>query len=181
MLAMKTLKSLLWKGKQLSDEMREEFDSLPTLTVNELREKFGEVLAYATKSRNRQFLMRKITWGIQAREWGDISPAARKRAHDLADLRFLRVRMPRDPETEVPDTEGTYVVRKKVKLSRDPRIPMPGCIITKDWDGGRIEVRVTDDDFEYAGRQYRSLSAIAREVTGTNWNGFLFFGLGGGK
>lgn len=181
MLGMNILKSLIWSGKRLTTEMREEIDSLPALTVNELREKFGEVLGYASKSRNRQFLLRKITWGIQAREWGDICPAARKRAHDLADLRHLRVRMPRDAEMGLPDADGTLVVRKKLKLSRDPRIPMPGCLLTKDWDKKRIEVRVLEGGFEFEDRRYRSLSAIAREITGTNWNGFLFFGLGGGK
>jgi hypothetical protein len=126
MLGMKTLKSLIWKGKQLASEMHDEIDSLPALTVNGLREKFGEVLGYATQSRNRMFLIRKITWGIQAREWGDISPEARKRAHELADLRHLRIRMPKDAEMGVPVVDGTCVVRTKVKLSRDPRIPMPG-------------------------------------------------------
>jgi hypothetical protein len=179
MLSMKTLNSLIWRGKQLPVGMRKEIESLPALTVNELREKFGAVLGYATGSRNRQFLMRKITWGIQARKWGDISPAARQRAHELADLRFLRTRMAR--ELQVPVAEGTCVVRKKVKLSRDPRIPMSGCLLTKDWGDKRIEVRILDDGFEFEGRRYRSLSAIAKEVTGTNWNGFSFFGLGGGK
>jgi hypothetical protein len=179
MLSMKTLKSLIWRGKQLTAEMREEIESLPALTVNELREKFGEVLGYATASRNRHFLMRKITWGIQARKWGDISPAARQRAHELADLRFLRTRMAR--ELQVPVAEGGSVSRRKIRLSRDPRLPMPGCLLTKDWGERRIEVRVVDDGFEFEGRRYRSLSAIAKEVTGTNWNGFSFFGLGGGK
>lgn len=176
MLAMKTLNSLIWNNKQLTDDMREEIESLPTLTVNELREKFGDVLGYATQSRNRQFLIRKITWGIQAREWGDISPQARKRAHDLADLRFLRTRLPRD--LQPPVVEGGAKLSKKVKLSRDPRLPMPGCILTKDWDQERIEVRVLEEGFEYQDRHYKSLSAIAKEITGTNWNGFLFFGLG---
>lgn len=179
MLGMKTHKSLIWKGKQITSEMREEIDSLTALTVNELREKFGEVLGYATGSRNRMFLIRKITWGIQAREWGDISPQARKRAHDLADLRFLRTRLPKDMKVPMADKGST--AKKQVNLSRDPRIPMPGCILTKDWNDRRIEVRVTDEGFEYEGRAYRSLSAIAKEVTGTNWNGFNFFGLGGGK
>jgi hypothetical protein len=179
MLPMKSLNSLIWRAKQLTAEMREEIESLPTLTVNELRGKFGEVLGYATGSRNRQFLMRKITWGIQARQWGDISPAARQRAHELADLRFLRIRMAR--EIQVPVLEGGSVSRRKIKLSRDPRLPMPGCLLTKDWGERRIEVRVVDDGFEFEGRRYRSLSAVAKEVTGTNWNGFMFFGLGGGK
>lgn len=177
MLEMKAhTKNLIWEGHRLTPQMREEIDALPELTVNELRGKFSEVLGYATHSRNRQFLIRKITWGIQARQWGDISPQTRKRAHDLADFRFLRLRMPKGYEAPAPEQGDT--VRKKVSMSRDTRLPMPGAMLVKDHEGKRIDVKVLDDAFEYEGRRYRSLSAIAREVTGTNWNGFKFFGLG---
>ncbi|MEE4209549.1 MAG: DUF2924 domain-containing protein, partial [Parvularcula sp.] len=103
---MKTHKSLIWNGKQLTPEMREEIESLPELTVNELREKFAEVLGYGTNSRNRNYLIRKLTWAIQAREWGDISPEARSTAHSLADFRFLRLRMPRSEEMGAPVQYG---------------------------------------------------------------------------
>jgi len=179
---MKATKLPIWKGKRLTAPMREEIVALPGLTVNELREKFGEVLGYATGSRNRQFLIRKLTWAIQARQWGDISPEARAMAHELADFRFLRVRMPKDTQMAVTEGEGGTVVRKAIKLSRDPRLPMPGAIITKDYDGKRLEVRVLENGFEYNNQRYRSLSAIAREITGTSWNGFIFFfGTGGNK
>ena len=54
---------------------------------------------------------------------------------------------------------------------------MPGSVIVKDHRGKTIVVRVLDDGFEYDGRRFASLSAIAKEITGTKWNGFLFFGL----
>lgn len=50
----------------------------------------------------------------------------------------------------------------------------------RKWGDKRVEVRVLEDGFAFEGRRYRSLSAIAKEVTGTNWDGFLFFGRGGG-
>ncbi len=175
---MKATNLPFWKGKRLTPQMQEEIAALPGLTVNELREKFGEVLGYVTGSRNRQFLIRKLTWAIQAREWGDISPQARARAHELADFRFLRVRMSNSIAIPAEGTGGT-VVRKPARLSRDPRLPMPGAVITKDYDGKRLEVRVLENGFEYNNQRYRSLSAIAREITGTSWNGFLFFALGG--
>lgn len=178
MLPMKMHKSLIWKKKKLTPEMREEIKSLPELTVNELREKFAEVLGYGSHSRNRSYLIRKLTWAIQAKEWGDISPETRTAAHQLADLRFLRLRMPHN-EDPVCVQQDFSVVRKKIAISRDPRLPMPGCIITRDYGDKHIEIRVREQGFEFEGRTYRSLSAIAREVTGTNWNGFAFFGLGG--
>ena len=58
----------------------------------------------------------------------------------------------------------------------DPRLPPVGEEIAREYKGRKIVVKVRDAGFEYEGKLYRSLSAIAREVTGTKWNGFLFFG-----
>jgi hypothetical protein len=54
---------------------------------------------------------------------------------------------------------------------------MPGSVIVKDHQGRTIVVRVLDHGFEYDGNRFASLSAIAGKITGTKWNGFLFFGL----
>lgn len=54
---------------------------------------------------------------------------------------------------------------------------MPGGVIVKQFRGETLVVKVTDQGFEYGDRRYTSLSAIAQEITGTKWNGFLFFGL----
>jgi hypothetical protein len=61
--------------------------------------------------------------------------------------------------------------------ARDPRLPAPGCILRRAHGGVEHEVSVHESDFEYRGQRYRSLSKIAREITGTAWNGLLFFGL----
>jgi len=53
----------------------------------------------------------------------------------------------------------------------------PGTLLTRQFENRRIVVKVLEDGFEYQSQQYRSLSAIAREITGTRWNGLLFFGL----
>ncbi len=60
---------------------------------------------------------------------------------------------------------------------RDSRLPVPGTVLTRQFENRRIVVTVLKDGFEYQSRRYRSLSAIAREVTGTRWNGLSFFGL----
>lgn len=59
---------------------------------------------------------------------------------------------------------------------RDPRLA-PGTVIAREWDGERHEVEVAEDGFIYAGRRWRSLSQVARAITGTHWNGPRFFGL----
>ena len=58
---------------------------------------------------------------------------------------------------------------------RDPRLPPAGTLIRKRFHETDYEVRIHDDDFELAGKRYRSLSGVARAITGTGWNGFLFF------
>jgi hypothetical protein len=60
---------------------------------------------------------------------------------------------------------------------RSPTAPVTGTRLIREWDGERHEVITLKIGFEYQGRQYKSLSAIAREITGTRWNGPAFFGL----
>jgi hypothetical protein len=60
---------------------------------------------------------------------------------------------------------------------RDSRLPAPGTVLSRDYRGQRLEVTVLEQGFEYDGVVYRSLSAVARAVTGTHWNGWAFFGL----
>jgi hypothetical protein len=59
----------------------------------------------------------------------------------------------------------------------DSRLPMPGGVIVKQFKGETLVVKVTADGFEFRERRYKSLSAIALEITGTKWNGFVFFGI----
>lgn len=64
-----------------------------------------------------------------------------------------------------------------VPIIREPRLPVPGNVITRMYKGHEIIVKVLDDGFEYRGRVYRSLTAIADEITGSHWSGYRFFGL----
>jgi len=61
--------------------------------------------------------------------------------------------------------------------SHDARLPLPGTLLVREYKGRDIVVKVLDGGFEFEDRRYKSLSAIAREVTGSKWNGYLFFGL----
>jgi hypothetical protein len=60
---------------------------------------------------------------------------------------------------------------------RDIRLPKPGDVLSRYYKGREITVRVLESGFEYEGRRFRSLSAIAKAVTGAHWNGLLFFGI----
>ena len=131
---------------------------------------FGE----DTRSFHKQFLVRRIAWQLQAKEYGSLSERARQRARELADERFVRTRAP---------TVGTGPIAPERTVVRtftsthDPRLPMPGALLTRSYRGRDIVVKVLDDGFEYDGEVYRSPTAIAKAVTGSHWNGFGFFGL----
>jgi Protein of unknown function (DUF2924) len=70
---------------------------------------------------------------------------------------------------------------KKVALAAtaDPRLPPAGTAIVRDYRGRAVRVVVLVDGFEFEGERYRSLSAIAKAVTGSHINGFRFFNLEG--
>ena len=70
----------------------------------------------------------------------------------------------------VPITELSSPTRRRI------RIPGPGCLIRRTYKGRVISVRVLEAGFEYDGKHYRSLSGVARAITGAKWNGNLFFG-----
>ena len=59
----------------------------------------------------------------------------------------------------------------------DPRVPPVGTVVRRVFDGKTHEVTVCVEGFEYEGRKYKTLSAIANQIAGSRWNGFLFFGL----
>ncbi len=154
-----------------------EIQSLSRMTVGELREKYLEVFGEETRSRHKEFLRKRIAWRLQALAEGDLSERARRRAEELANDADLRMRAPRDPTRPGSSEIKARTTTSSISPSNDPRLPLPGTLLVREFKGRDILVKVLDDGFEFDGRCYKSLSAIAQEVTGTKWNGFLFFGL----
>jgi hypothetical protein len=151
--------------------------ALREMTAPELAAKYREVFGEETRSRNKDFLRKRIAWRMQALEEGDISERVRRRAAELAKDSDIRVRPPRDAfaDDAAPAAERTHVAA--FGRRHDVRLPMPGTVLTREYRGRVLRATVLADGFEFEGRVYRSLSAIATEVTGSRWNGFLFFGL----
>jgi hypothetical protein len=152
-----------------------EIEDLRLLKVSALRAKYQQLFRRPTASRNKQFLFRQIAWRLQACAEGGLSERARRRAAEIADDADLRLRAPKpfvaDLQRERPSE------RARLPLRRDWRLPRAGTVLTRHYRGQSVMVLVGEDGFEYQGKRYRSLSAIAREVTGTRWNGLAFFGL----
>ena len=155
--------------------IEKELAALRRLSVGELREGYGEVFGEATRSYHRDFLIRKIIWRLQANEEGDLTERARKRALEIANDADIRLRPP--TRLRLVGTDDGPVVIRTLKPPSDQRLPMPGSLLTREYRGRHIFVRVLDRGFEYEGEHYRSLSAIAKVVTGAHWNGWLFFGI----
>jgi len=157
-----------------------EIQGLSRMTVGELREKYLDVFGEETRSYHKEFLQKRITWRVQALAEGDLSERARRRAEELANDADLRIRAPRDPAEKGSADVKKRTVTSRASGSRDPRLPLPGTLLAREFRGRDIVVKVLDNGFEFDGRRYKSLSAIAKEVTGSKWNGFLFFGIAGG-
>jgi hypothetical protein len=149
---------------------------LRSLNVIALRRKYQKVFGEESRSANKQFLYRRIAWRLQANSEGGLSERALRRAAAIVDDSDLRIRAPKGfLAGQVPGAAPMVIDRSQSQ--RDWRLPAPGTLLTRRLDDRQIVVKVLEDGFEFELRRYRSLSAIAREVTGTRWNGLLFFGL----
>jgi hypothetical protein len=148
-----------------------EVATLQRLSIGQLRQRFAELFGETTKASNRTWLVKRIAWRLQALAEGDLSERARQRAAELARDADLRLNPPQNkantttpPPQEVP-----------IPAPVDQRLPPPGTILTRPYKGQRVQVQVLTDGFAYAGRVYASLSAVAKAITGSHTNGFLFF------
>ncbi|MCL4198930.1 MAG: DUF2924 domain-containing protein [Phycisphaerales bacterium] len=152
---------------------------LERMTGTELRRRYAEVFGEESRSGNRQWLIRRIAWRMQALEEGDLPERARQRAMEIANDADLRIHAP--PRSAVAGSISPGAAGHTVTASApagDNGLPMPGAWLTREYKGRTIRVRVLLKGFEYDGEIYRSLSAIAKVVTGAHWNGNLFFGIG---
>ena len=148
----------------------QEVAALQRLGPKQLQARYAEVFGEATAAHNKVWLIRRIAWRLQARAEGDLSERARRRAQELADDADLRLGPPR---TKSQAAEATATARPP----RDPRLPPVGAVLARKYRGAVLQVRVLADGFEFEGVAYRSLSAVARAITGAHCNGFLFFRL----
>ena len=149
-----------------------EVAEMQRMTVNQLQQKFAEVFGEQTRGRHKQWLIKRIAWRMQANAEGGPSERALRRAMELANDADLRLTAPCKPI--VTDTEQTIVAPV---ATLDRRLPMPGALLTRKYKGETLCVQVLPDGFLFEGERFKSLSAVARRVTGSAWNGFLFFGL----
>lgn len=151
-----------------------EVAAMRRMATCKLVEKYAEVFGESTRSRHRQYLIKRIAWRMQANAEGDISERARRRAAELANDADLRVYAPR-PRMHVG---GGSVSTLQPALSAKAAIPMPGTVIVRQYKGQTLHVKVLAEGFEYEDQTFKSLSAVAKRITGSHINGLRFFEIG---
>ena len=141
-------------GPAMTDTVLAQIAALKTKSTPELRGMWRELFDREPPVLGRRYLEDRLAYRVQELHFGGLSDRARRKLDALVDQL--------DP---------------KAARRRDPGRPIAGTQLRARMEGRRARGHRREHDFEYNGRPYKSLSAIAREIAGTRWNGWLFFGL----
>src|SRR5262249_23193349 len=146
--------------------------------AGQLRQRYAELFGETTNANNKAWLVKRIAWRLQALAEGELSERAQRRAAEPACDADLR---PGPPPEAGGAATGPWPERTATQAARsqqDDRLPPAGTILTRSYKGRLLQVQVLRSGFEYDGQVYGSLSAVARAITGSHCNGFLFFRVG---
>lgn len=155
-------------ARSFDREVDRNVNALKTMSVPDLAKKYLELYGEPTRSRNRQHLIKRLTWRTQELAYGGLDAGALNIISKLGDT------LPEGWRRRLAGQQPT-----SASADRDPRLPPVGTVLQRVFEGITHEVRVGTEDFVYRDQRFKSLSAVARRITGTPWNGFLFFGLKG--
>ena len=122
-----------------------------------LKDHWRELFGKEPPPWNRAYIQSRLAYRIQELAYGGLKPETVDRLVALGE-----------------QLDGGNVVLRRIRA--DSR-PLAGTRLIREWQGVQHVVTVRINDFEFEGRPYQSLSAIARHITGTRWNGWTFFGL----
>lgn len=131
--------------------------ALKTAPTPDLKQQWRELFAAEPPPYNRRFLESRLAYRIQELAYGGLKPETIQRLEALGE-----------------QLDGGNPVLRRI---RGDDKPITGTRLIREYQGVEHSVTVRRDGYEYQGRPYQSLSAIARAITGTRWNGWLFFGL----
>ena len=133
---------------------------LQSMSLEQLREKWLDLYGEEPPQYKKQFLIKRLAYRIQELFYGGLSEQANVHLQQAAK---------EDPVATVN--------RRIPEERKSNEAILPGTRLVRVWNDRRYEVTVLADGYEFEGRTFRSLSAVAREITGTRWNGKVFFGL----
>ena len=130
---------------------------LPDMRPIELREMWRKLYPGDPPTNNKTFLVKRLTYRIQELAYGGLATAIQDKLDSIAQ------------EKTTPKVMANG--------QRPKSQPVTGTRLVREWKGIEHVVTALEKGFEYQGKQFKSLSSVAREITGTQWNGPLFFGL----
>ena len=142
----------------MTDSIAAQVAALPKTPTPELKQMWRELFDKEPPGFSRNYLVSRLSYRLQELHFGGLRPATRAKLDSLADAL--------DPKA----------ARKRILDG-----PVVGTQLIREWRGVEHKVTVLADGFEWEGRRYKSLSAVARAITGTRWNGPMFFGLRSSK
>jgi len=146
----------------------DEIMALKNAPVEELQKRYKELYGEDVSGTHKTYLWRKIAYKLQEQKHGSLSPMAKGKIKALIEEY--------DPINNKALRPDKPMVSQQAP-AKDKRLPIPGTVITKEYKGSPYQVKVLEKGFEYNGKIYKTLSAIAKEITGAHWNGYLFFNL----
>jgi hypothetical protein len=145
----------------MSDQVLARLAALKTTSTPKLKEQWRQLFESEPPAFNRRYLESRLAYRIQELAYGGLKPETVRRLEILGE-----------------ELDGGSKAKRQTRA--DSR-PVSGTRLIRDYQGVEHCVTVRDNDFEYQGRPYKSLSAIARAITGTQWNGLTFFGIKSGR
>src|SRR5271157_141822 len=138
------------------DALTAEIAGLSKASTKDLCERWKAMFGKApSRDISRSFLTRAIAYRLQEKAFGGLKPSTRRLLEEFAD----------------DGANGSALA------AAPSRIVKPGAVLVREWRGISHQVSVLEKGFSFRGKRYRSLSEVAREITGTRWSGPLFFGL----
>ncbi|MEH2550753.1 hypothetical protein V1283_007398 [Bradyrhizobium sp. AZCC 2262] len=141
----------------MKETVLSQLTALKGASAEALKLRWRELFDTEPPAFNRRFLEARLSFRIQELAYGGLSRETRERLRAMAKQ---------------------YATRDAAeRKARPTQRPVAGTRLIREWQGVEHCVTVRKDDFEYLGRPYKSLSSVAREITGTKWNGWVFFGL----
>lgn len=141
----------------VTDSVLAKVAALKAMPTPELKEQWRKLFATEPPPYNRRFLESRLAHRIQELAYGGLKPQTVARLEALGE-----------------QLDGGNITLRRI---RGDDKPIAGTRLIREWQGIEHSVTVLNDGYEWQGRPYQSLSAIARAITGTRWNGWVFFGL----
>ena len=142
----------------MSETVLAQVAALKTTPTHELKAQWRELFGTEPPPFNRKYIESRLAYRVQEVAFGGLKPETVRRLRELGE-----------------QLDGGKVAIRKARLDQDR--PIAGTRLIREWQGIEHTVTVLTEGYEHQGRPYKSLSAVARAITGTRWNGPLFFGL----